>query len=89
MKHVNVSIQGKVQGVWFRKSAKDEADNLSVTGFVRNEPNGGVYLEAEGESVSIDAFVEWCKKGPDNAEVQNIDVTEGPLKQFADFKIIF
>ncbi len=89
MKHVNVSIQGKVQGVWFRKSAKQEADKRSIVGFVRNEPGGGVYLEAEGEPDMIDEYLQWCHTGPNNAKVSSVNVSEGPLKQFNDFKIIF
>ena len=89
MKHVNVSIRGRVHGVWFRKTAKLEADNRSICGFVRNMDDGSVYLEAEGETEQIDGFLEWCKHGPENAQVSHTEITEGALKHFNDFKIIY
>ena len=44
MKHLNIKVSGKFQGVWFRASTQEEAERLGVNGFVRNEEDGGVYL---------------------------------------------
>src|SRR3546814_11539266 len=75
-KHLNIKITGKVQGVWFRDSTKAVANQLGITGFVRNEPDGSVYAEAEGTSLKLNNFVEWCREGPDRAEVSDVQVTE-------------
>lgn len=85
-KHLNIKIIGQVQGVFFRTSTKEEADKLNIKGFVRNEPDNTVYIEAEGEKESLDKFIKWCKNGPDGAEVEEVETTEGPLKNFSDFR---
>ena len=82
-----IHVKGKVQGVFFRASAKDEADQLGVRGFVRNEPNGDVYIEAEGEDDQLKLFLEWCKLGPNRARVENINVEEADLKKFVSFEV--
>lgn len=84
-KHLNIKIYGQVQGVFFRISAKQEADKLGIKGFARNEKDGTVYIEAEGEKNNLDKFLEWCKNGPDAAKVEKIEVTEIPLKNFSEF----
>ncbi len=71
MKHVNIRVSGKVQGVFFRASTKEQADQLGVKGFARNEPNGDVYIEAEGEEDKLNLFLEWCARGPSKARVEN------------------
>ncbi len=85
LKHLNIKISGQVQGVFFRTSAKKEAENLNISGFVRNELNGTVYIEAEGEKNNLDKFLRWCKNGPEAAQVKNIEFTEGPVKNFKTF----
>ena len=87
MKHLNIHVSGKVQGVFFRASAKDEADQLGVKGFVRNELNGDVYIEAEGEDDQLKLFLEWCRRGPRRASVENVDVEEAELKNFVSFEV--
>jgi len=84
---LTIRVSGKVQGVFFRASTKDQADQLRVKGFVRNEPNGDVYIEAEGEDDSLKLFLEWCKRGPSRAHVGNIDVEEADFKNFLSFEV--
>jgi len=84
---LNIHVSGKVQGVFFRASAKDEADQLGVKGFVRNELNGDVYIEAEGEDDQLKLFLEWCRRGPRRASVENVDVEEAELKNFVSFEV--
>ncbi|MES2454106.1 MAG: acylphosphatase [Bacteroidota bacterium] len=86
--HINIRITGKVQGVTFRETTKYVADQSGVKGFIRNESDGSVYAEAEGEQWELDAFVEWCNDGPDRAKVENCEVTTGDLKDFRDFVIL-
>jgi acylphosphatase len=87
MLHYNVLITGKVQGVYYRASAKDKAIALGLSGFVRNEPDGSVYLEAEGNEEKVKALVEWCKLGPPSAIVERVDVTAGAVAGFNGFEI--
>lgn len=85
--HRNIRIRGKVQGVYFRASTRNEAVKLGLNGFVRNEPDGSVYVEAEGESSRVEALVAWCAHGPAPARVTATTVNEGPLQGFRDFTI--
>jgi acylphosphatase len=87
MKHFAIKIVGLVQGVLFRQSAKEMADDLDLFGFIRNEPDGSVYIEVEGEPESIVKFVAWCHEGPDDAIVENIETEEKSLTHFKEFSI--
>ena len=71
---VRLRISGKVQGVWFRASAKDKALALGLTGKVWNERNGDVGILAQGSHNQITEFVEWCKVGPPLAKVADVKV---------------
>lgn len=84
-KHLNIKISGAVQGVFFRVSAKKEAEKLGITGFARNEPDGSVYIEAEGNKEKLDKFLEWCRIGPTAAKVDKVEVKEGGIKNFSEF----
>lgn len=84
-KHLNIKIFGRVQGVFFRISAKKEAEKLGIVGFARNESDGSVYIEAEGEEKDLDKFLDWCKEGPNLAKVDKLEVRKGPLKNFKAF----
>lgn len=86
-KHVTIRITGVVQGVYFRASTKEKADALQLRGFVRNEPDGSVYVEAEGEEQSLHSFIEWCHQGPARAKVDKCDVREGAFQNYGDFVI--
>jgi len=86
-KNISIRVSGKVQGVFFRAFTKEKADELGVVGFVRNESNGDVYIEAEGESALLEALVGWCRQGPRLALVKDCLVTSGELKNFHKFTI--
>lgn len=89
MKHLNVLVKGKVQGVYFRASTKAVADQLGVKGFVLNQPDGTVYLEAEGDAMALDFLLDFCNEGPYDAEVEAVEVTETTeLKHFKNFEVI-
>ncbi len=70
MKNLKMTVYGGVQGVGFRDAAYRMARKLGVSGFVMNEPDGSVYLEAEGEKEVLDQFLAWCRKGPITAKVE-------------------
>ena len=88
IKHLNITVKGKVQGVFFRKSTKAVADQLGVRGFVLNEPNGDVYIEAEADNTFLDMFLEWCSEGPQDAEVNAVESHEGELKNYRNFEVV-
>jgi acylphosphatase len=87
MMHLNISVSGLVQGVYFRASTKKQAKQLGITGFVRNEHDGNVYLEAEGDEQSLQILLAWLEQGPPNARVDNVDVVEAAINDFAGFVI--
>lgn len=87
MINFSIHIKGKVQGVFFRSSAKNEADRLGLTGYICNKPDGSVHAEVEGEQSRIDEFITWCKAGPQHASVTNIQSQLGELKNFKTFDI--
>ena len=86
MQRYKITVTGKVQGVFFRQTAKEVADRLSLTGFARNEPDGSVHIEVEGEKAALQDFLEWCRKGPKAATVSAVRYTEGPIAGFIGFK---
>jgi acylphosphatase len=86
-KHFNIKVSGKVQGVYFRDTTKKEAKKSDICGFVRNEMDGSVYIEAEGEIINLEGFMDWCKKGPAAAKVTGIQIEESAMKGFKDFEI--
>ncbi|UEG55390.1 acylphosphatase [Mucilaginibacter daejeonensis] len=88
MKHLNITVKGKVQGVFYRASTKAVADQLGIRGFVRNESNGDVYIEAEAEPTLIDMFLDWCNEGPERARVTSVDTTEGEVKNYRNFEVV-
>ena len=87
IKHINLIVKGRVQGVWFRASAKKRADELGIGGFARNLVNGNVYIEAEGTQEQLQLFVIWCKKGPTLAHVSEVIEQKGNLEHFTGFEI--
>ena len=87
LKHVNIRVYGSVQGVFFRSNAQDEAQTLGIKGFVRNEDDGTVYLEAEGDTDNLEKLVTWCKEGPVSANINKVEVIDGVFKDYNHFDI--
>lgn len=89
MKHWDITVKGKVQGVYFRLTTKAVADQLGVKGFVLNEADGSVYIEAEGDDFALTSLVEYCEEGPDRAEVESVVYEErAELQGFTDFVVL-
>ena len=86
-KHLNITVNGRVQGVWFRATAKQKAIEIGIKGFVKNLVNRSVYIEAEGSSAQLELFLIWCKKGPPLAHVDGIISEVGAIKHFTTFEI--
>jgi acylphosphatase len=88
MKAVSLRIRGRVQGVYFRGSAQDEADRLGISGFARNDPDGSVAAFAQGEAAAVDEFIAWCRHGPSGARVTSVDVHEEPPREMKSFRVL-
>jgi len=82
-----VHVQGRVQGVGFRWSAVREARRRRITGFVKNQYDGSVYIEAEGPQDQLLDYLEWCRKGPGSAHVTSVTANPGEIKNYPDFTV--
>ena len=85
-RHYNIVVTGRVQGVYYRATAKQMADILGLKGFVRNETDGSVYIEVEGAEEMTIKFIQWCHHGPDRAEVKYVSVNEADIVNFDGFE---
>lgn len=75
MKRGHVIVRGQVQGVFFRAEALDRAASLGLGGWVRNNPDGTVEAVFEGEDERVESIVEWCRRGPALAQVEDVEVS--------------
>ena len=87
LKSIKITVYGRVQGVGFRYSTLHTAKNFNVSGFVKNQIDGSVYIEAEGKSQNLDLFIDWCKRGPSYSRIDNINIENQPLVNFSGFFI--
>ncbi len=88
-RRVHVWISGRVQGVFFRGSARSQAERLGLSGWAQNLPDGRVEIVAEGEADRIDRFLAWCRSGPPLARVDDCRVVEeSPLGESAGFQVV-
>jgi acylphosphatase len=78
MARVQLTIRGRVQGVYYRASMLQEAQNLGLKGWVRNCSDGSVEAVAEGPGEKLERLISWCWKGPPGARVTAIDSSWGP-----------
>lgn len=87
IKNLRVTVTGKVQGVFFRANVKKVADILGVKGFVRNEHNGSVFVEAEGEDEMVNKLIDYCHHGPEDANVEKVSISLGVIVGYDSFDI--
>jgi acylphosphatase len=84
-----VLISGRVQGVFFRMETKRFADQIGVTGWVRNRADGKVEAVFEGDESLLSQAVSWCKKGPPRSNVAGLDIFEEKYSgEFTSFTIV-
>lgn len=76
MKTIAITVKGKVQGVGFRYFVMRHANEIGVNGFVKNLPNGDVYIEASGTSSQLEQLILLCNQGPANSNVENVNVKD-------------
>ena len=82
-----VVVHGRVQGVFFRDSARRAAESRNVTGWVRNNDDGTVEAWFEGAPDAVDALVAWCREGPRGADVERVDVEDAQPEGLASFDV--
>lgn len=86
-KTLHLVIHGRVQGVYFRDSMRREAQNLRVSGWVRNRSDGTVEAAVQGEPADVDAIVRWAHHGPQRAQVERIEI--GPHEgSYGNFEVV-
>ncbi|MHA1293221.1 MAG: acylphosphatase [Promethearchaeota archaeon] len=73
MKKIIIKVYGSVQGVFFRYTTKKVAKKLGLFGFVKNNPDGSVYIEAEGPEEKLMKLLDFSKVGPKHASVKNVE----------------
>jgi acylphosphatase len=83
-----ILIKGKVQGVFFRASAKKIAEELSLKGWVKNTGSGDVEAMVTGNENAVMQFIEWCRNGPREADVKEVIVSELPVVNYSGFSIL-
>lgn len=86
-KHLSIQVFGLVQGVFFRDATKKEALALHLTGWVRNEPEGFVQIEAEGPNEAMKKLVDWCHQGSPLSRVEKVLVSEGNIENLECFEV--
>ena len=72
----HILVKGEVQGVFFRKTTRQIAESLNITGWVKNTEEGDVEIFAQGSQEEIAQLIEWCKQGPPRAEVEDVEVKD-------------
>jgi acylphosphatase len=82
-----VVVHGNVQGVFFRDSAESEAKSAGVAGWVRNRDDGAVEAVFEGEPGAVEQMVDWCRSGPSQADVNEVEETEEDPEGLSDFEV--
>lgn len=85
---IHCHVSGKVQGVWFRASTKKYADDLGVTGWVRNLPDGRVEVMACGDSNLVEQLYLWLQHGPAIAKVTQCTREDAPIQTFRNFEVL-
>ena len=86
-KSISIHITGRVQGVGFRYHTRNKAQEFNIKGFAKNEPDGSVYIEAEGEEPDLEQFMDWCRSGPRLARVDSFCTKPIPLKDYTGFAV--
>ena len=80
-----IYVTGQLGGTLFRQEARQQAEKLGLTGIARIQSNGELRIETEGEEEALEAFIKWCKTGPEGTTVQGVSVQDGPLQGYDRF----
>jgi len=85
---ISITVEGLVQGVFYRQSTKAKAIDSGITGEIKNKPDGSVHIIATGTEAQLGQLIKWCNKGPEMAIVTNVKVEKISLQAFKSFSII-
>jgi acylphosphatase len=80
-------VSGRVQGVWFRASTRQQAEQLGLSGHAVNLPDGRVEVVACGSEAAVEALAAWLWRGPELASVTDVAVVDLGLQQFSGFSV--
>jgi acylphosphatase len=83
----HVVVRGNVQGVFFRESARRQADARGVAGWITNRSDGAVEAAFEGDRDAVDALVEFCRHGPRGADVDSVDESSEEPEGLSGFQV--
>jgi acylphosphatase len=90
LSRVRLRVSGFVQGVNFRYYARQRAQSLGLSGWVRNCPDGTVEADVQGDEEGVQAFVSWARQGPSMAHVENVSLErEEPDETLTGFRIVY
>ena len=82
-----VVVHGRVQGVFFRDTARRMAQSRGVAGWVRNTPDGTVEAVFEGDPEAVESMARWCRQGTRGAAVERVEVTDEEPEGLVEFRI--
>ena len=85
---IHAIVRGKVQGVFYRDNTRQQAEARGITGWVKNNKDGSVELQACGEGSKIQLLIDWLHQGPERASVTKVDWHEIPLEKYEEFVIL-
>lgn len=88
MRAVELVVNGRVQGVYYRATARDEADRLGLAGWIRNREDGAVVARIEGSPEAVEEFVAWSRQGPPAARVDEVEISEVTPQGDAGFDVL-
>jgi len=83
----HVFVSGRVQGVFYRATTREQARDRGVDGWVRNLDDGRVEAVFEGPADAVEAMVEWCHEGSSRAQVDDVDVEYGDPEGIEGFEV--
>lgn len=87
METVHLIITGRVQGVFYRATAKRKAEELTIKGWIKNTAEGNVEAVITGDNQQVNDFILWCKSGPGKAVVEDVQVQQHEFQEFDSFQI--
>lgn len=86
-KKYHLFVSGRVQGVFFRASAKEKADELDIAGWAKNLSDGRVEIVIEGDEKLVDEMLKWCYKGSSNSKIEKVEKIEEKIEGLGEFRI--
>ena len=83
-----ITVRGKVHGVFYRASAKAKADEWRLSGWVKNEPDDSVVIWVEGPEREVLLMIDWCWSGSERARVKDVAVKVVEIQDYTSFEVI-